>query len=951
MKREAKRQTLPLQEAAGRRLVATILQPLHEKLNWKSRRAAAVECAFPYGLRVTGFMPEEKDRLTTARADFAEFFHLQKLASGEAEACRLETAKAFAPEEHEIRVSAEGVVVRASDTEGVRRALHWIEDEMMKRGGPFLPRGRHRRKAVIKTRISRCFFGPINRPPAHRDELLDEVDYYPDAYLNRLAHDGVNVLWITIKFRDTVPSQIFPEFAPNAGKRLGKLQQTVEKCARYGIRVFVFCIEPDSLPVDSPIFVRHPELKGHVIDFRAAFCTSTALGKRYLTEATKTLFASVPGLGGMIVIPVGERFTHCYSIALPESGTTEERCNCPRCGRRSPHDVLHDTLAALRRGMDAVDPKAELIAWPYGQSIMWGEPLTAEAASHLPAGVTLQHNFETGCTVRQLGRDHALFDYWLSVVGPSPVFQNAARRAQKNGSAVSAKLQVGCSHEDATVPFVSVPGLLHAKYARLHRLGVSAVMQSWFFGNYPSLMTRAAGLLSFGPFPKSEGDFLIDLATRDWGREASRVAKAWTLFRNAYENYPATHFFGYYGPVQDGLVWPLHLVPRNRPLTPTWKLGYPPSGDYLADCLSSEFTLSEALTLCRRMSRGWNQGLKPLGQAYASANKTINQQREWNVARAIGLQFESCTEILAFYQKREALAATTGARAVALLSAMEAIVRGEVKRRRMMITLCVKEPTLGFHPEAEGFKFTPALLRRGLRALERLLKQEFPKVRQAAARKETLFPDYTGKRARSVLLFSETAADGGDWNSLGHLLVENSRLPGRPVVDTNWRRASLSSSPLRVDFQASQSGDALSLLVRGHAKPANALDQEPWISSLIVDVEPRRLHPRVQFSGDSRGYRTTLIDDGYLMKEQLPFTLQWERQSEGWTAMVNIPLASARLRRSPALFRFNVRVTAFNRDTNERLELSWAPRQPLKARQGWDDANPARDYGWAKLSR
>ena len=47
-----------------------------------------------------------------------------------------------------------------------------------------------------------------------RDELMDNVDYYPDQYLNRLAHEGVNGLWLTIEFRDLVATT----YTPDAGK-------------------------------------------------------------------------------------------------------------------------------------------------------------------------------------------------------------------------------------------------------------------------------------------------------------------------------------------------------------------------------------------------------------------------------------------------------------------------------------------------------------------------------------------------------------------------------------------------------------------------------------------------------------------------------------------------------------------------------------------------------------
>jgi len=47
-----------------------------------------------------------------------------------------------------------------------------------------------------------------------RDELMDIVDYYPDQYLNRLAHEGVNGLWLTIEFRDLAATT----FTPMPGK-------------------------------------------------------------------------------------------------------------------------------------------------------------------------------------------------------------------------------------------------------------------------------------------------------------------------------------------------------------------------------------------------------------------------------------------------------------------------------------------------------------------------------------------------------------------------------------------------------------------------------------------------------------------------------------------------------------------------------------------------------------
>ena len=108
-----------------------------------------------------------------------------------------------------------------------------------------------------------------------------------------------------------------------------------------------------------------------------------------------------------------------------------------------PWDVLADTVSGLARGMQSVDPEAELIAWPYGQSVCWGAKNTVKSAGHMPKNVILQHNFETGGRNVQLGKGRPTWDYWLSYVGPSELFRNCAKAAVRCGTRVSATRQEG----------------------------------------------------------------------------------------------------------------------------------------------------------------------------------------------------------------------------------------------------------------------------------------------------------------------------------------------------------------------------------------------------------------------------------------------------------------------------------------------------------------------------
>ena len=87
----------------------------------------------------------------------------------------------------------------------------FLENAMYRRMGSLLPLGVIYRYAVIKTRISRGFTNPHYGLDVD-GELSDDTEYYSDNYLNRLAHDGVNSLWVQEHFRVLLPSRIFPEY-------------------------------------------------------------------------------------------------------------------------------------------------------------------------------------------------------------------------------------------------------------------------------------------------------------------------------------------------------------------------------------------------------------------------------------------------------------------------------------------------------------------------------------------------------------------------------------------------------------------------------------------------------------------------------------------------------------------------------------------------------------------
>ncbi len=701
----------------------------HRVFNWSRATCHACEADISEGIRVCSEFPDPSGDLDTAYEDMEHFFDECGIKQNGSYKIITSYGKAGENDSFIIQIMPDACKIIAENTEGIRRGIFYLEDLLHGADGPFLKIGEIHRTAWVKNRISRCFFGPIKRPPLNRDELLDEVDYYPDEYLNRLAHEGINGLWLTIKFSDLCKTSITPEYGKDSLKRLTKLRSTVDKCLRYGIKTYIFCIEPAAWEADSPILKRHPELGGAVHIGDSCFCPFSKNAQQYLYEAVNGIFKAVPGLGGMINITHGERLTTCLSSVY---ATDNRAVDCLVCSKHKHWEIIYSSLSAMEKGMHAAAPAAQLISWLY---IPYPKPLADwifEIPEHVPDNVILQFNFESGGMKEQLGKPCVGGDYWLSYIGPSDSFRKIAESAIASGAQLSAKIQVGCSHEVATVPFVPVPALLYRKYREMHKLGVSCVMQCWYFGNYPGIMNKAAGMLAFEDFESGEKDFLKKLALPDWGQHANAIVDAWTLFADGYANYPLSNMFQYYGPMHDGVVWPLYLYPAYKPLAPTWKLEFGTSGDCIGECLENH-TIEEAIILCREMSEQWNRGVDILNNIRHVFADNPARLKDIGLAEALGVQFESGYNILRFYAMREQLFNAELSGQQTILDDMETIVHGEISRSERLVKLCENDSRLGFHSEAEGYKYFPEKLRWRIAMLKNLLTDDFPIVMSAVA--------------------------------------------------------------------------------------------------------------------------------------------------------------------------------------------------------------------------
>ncbi len=421
-------------------------------------------------------------------------------------------------------------------------------------------------------------------------------------------------------------------------------------------------------------------------------------------------------------------------------------------------------------------------------------------------------------------------------------------------------------------------------------------------------------------FPESEDAFLDRLAAIYWGRnDAATVSKAWKHFSAGYSNYPLTNLFQYYGPMHDGPVWPLLLKPRDAPLSPTWllastltRLPWPPSGDRIGESFKDVLTLDEVTELARRMSADWDRGLEILGGLEPRFRNEAERELDIGVARALGIQFRSGYNILRFYSLRERMLRMEGTERQVVLKQLNDIVREEIDQDQRLLALCQRDSRLGFHSEAEGYKYFPEKIRWRIEQLKTVLGKDVPELERLIRENQPLFPEYTGKKPAGAVARC-VRVDTALWSSPGVT----------PPSEFRWERCGYGPEKQDVQWAAGYDKNAIYVAVSGGT-----------IASVLVKVEPRRLWPAKHF----------VFTPGAEARTELPDAVSpqsVEGRLAGSRALVRIPLEKIGLTADTLHpIRVDVRVQAKGGGTS-----AWRPNTPLTPRLALGSDNPA-DLGW-----
>jgi hypothetical protein len=690
--------------------------PLHARLLRDPARAAVrgqeADLSRGYALEISD--PRLADRLSVSTADFNRFMSVSmgvKTRSAgypiHAAMAALEGCPAGAPEAFHLRVTDSAGEITARGADGIRRALIYLEDEMVSRGGPFLPLGPASRWAVVEDRITRSPVAPYRWHSGW--ELEHDQDYYPDEYLNKLAHCGMNGIWVACLLSRLVASKTLPELGPDSHDPLEKLKRLTERAGRYGIKVYLFCIEPRALPADHPALAAHPEIRGAEGRGWRCLCVSSPVVQQYIHEVMRELFTEVPDLAGVINIYKGERpTTRWMNDRLAQT--------CPRCRLRTQVDVLSDDLNCFMEGIRQASATAKFLAWGYG-----GNRAT-DFTAFLPrvhGDIIWLGNFEHGGEKIVNGKRVGVREYSLSYIGPSEPFARVTREAVKAGHDVFAKLQIGNTYELSSVPHIPVPQIVYDKLAALRELSVKGAMMSWIIGGFPSPLLKVAGESSFAP-PRPRQELLTRVAAGYWGpRQADRVVAAWDQFSQAFQLYLCAIEVFYFGPITRCPSYQLHLEREMRTAQPyNWGLTRDrirqPYEDQVSRWLGG-FSADDLIASFREMGAAWAKGLDILADCLRTQPDAVDLRRQHAVGAAARLQFFSMANALEFYTLRDQLASTSGSESQRLVRRLRALAADDIALAEQMKRYVALDCTIGWESEIYDYSYSEPRLEEKIR--------------------------------------------------------------------------------------------------------------------------------------------------------------------------------------------------------------------------------------------
>lgn len=434
---------------------------------------------------------------------------------------------------YRICVRSDRIILCGVGDRGAAQAGYFLEDLLNLRGAPFLAARDESRSPVFAPRMTHSGWG-----------LHD----FPDAYLNQIAHAGMDSILIFASAPDHVPDGMVNRH-PERGSR-GRPQSfaaIADRCETYGLDVYLYAdFHADKAP--------HPSDPG---------------AERFYDEVYGRCFQLCPKAKGIIL--VGE------SIEFPSHDplTTGRLRLDPTPGQLPttkpspgwwPCTDFPQWVEQVRDACRRYNPDAEIVFWTYN----WGwapEPERLQLINSLPADITVQVTFEMFESIKHDGVTSRCVDYTASVVGPGSYFSSEAAAAHERGIKLLAMSNTGgLTWDFGSIPYQPIPQQWSKRHQALTQAqrdwGLAGLMENHHFGWWPSIVSDLAKWAYWSPTPHPD-EALRAIAVRDFGTGADQALAGWQAWSDAATDYIPTNA-DQYGPFRIGPSYPLTLFTRPQ---------------------------------------------------------------------------------------------------------------------------------------------------------------------------------------------------------------------------------------------------------------------------------------------------------------------------------------------------------------------------------------------------
>lgn len=372
----------------------------------------------------------------------------------------------------------------------------------------------------------------------------DDEKYMPDELLLEYAKNGINGVWVHGLLSALSPYPFDKSIGDGYKARRAALQKLVDRCSRYGIKVYLYLNEPRGIAVEKLGDFKH--LAGRIENGVASLCFEHKEVQDYLYNAIKDLFENVKGLGGCFTITMSENQTHCHF---------RQGNNCPICGGVSPEVVTSRINNIIAKAVKDSGSNAEVIAnlWGWSTYMDWTEEMLINGISLLDKDVSVLCVSEFDLDIEKGGVKSRIIDYSIANPGPGEVAKKALSFAKEKGHKTYAKIQVNNSWECSAIPYLPVFDLTYEHIKNLTEIGVEDYLLTWTLGGYPSpTMDMIADFSS-----QKESFSLSKWYDKFFGEKSKTVQKAVDKICSAFREYPFS-------------IQNLYLSPRSLGLANLW---------------------------------------------------------------------------------------------------------------------------------------------------------------------------------------------------------------------------------------------------------------------------------------------------------------------------------------------------------------------------------------------